>query len=291
MVYSLMPFPDVYILPAFTRGGAGGNLAGVVLEAEGLSDDDMQAAARKTALSETVFLLPSAKAGFKLRFFTPTDEVDLCGHASVAAFHLLRRLGRIGSGALTMETRAGLLRVEVLEGGLVLVEQKPPEFFETVPASALSKALGVPASWLAQDGLPAQIVSTGLRDLLVPVAGLKKLKGLRPDREALKTLSWSLDVIGVHAFALETLLPGSTAHARNFAPLYGIDEEAATGTSNGALACYLRRHGRLREDAAVFEQGDGMGRPCEIRAMLEGEGGRVTAVRVGGRAGAPRTLD
>lgn len=285
-----MPFPEIHVLPAFTRGGAGGNLAGVVLDAEGLSDEAMQAAARKAALSETVFLLPSAKAGFKLRFFTPTDEVDLCGHASIAAFHLLRHTGRIACGVHAMETRAGLLQVEVQEGGLVLIEQKPPEFFETVPAAALSRALGVPASWLADAGLPAQIVSTGLRDLLVPVTGLKKLKGLRPDREALKTLSWSMDVIGVHAFTREALLPGSTAHARNFAPLYGIDEEAATGTSNGALACYLKRHGKLSGSSAVFEQGDGMGQPSEIRAELECESVRVTGVRVGGRAGARQTL-
>jgi PhzF family phenazine biosynthesis protein len=285
-----MESATVHVLPAFTRAGLGGNPAGVVLDAEGLSEAAMQETARRAALSETVFLLPSARADFRLRFFTPTDEVDLCGHASVAAFQLLRRLERVKDGDLTMETRAGLLRVEVLAGGLVLVEQKPPEFFETVPAKALSKALGVPASRISAAGLPAQIVSTGLRDLLVPVAGLKKLKSLKPDRETLKTLCWSLDVIGVHAFSEETLLPGSTAHARNFAPLYGIDEEAATGTSNGALACYLRRHGRLASDSAVFEQGDGLGRPSEILARLDCEDGRVLSVRVGGRAGPARTM-
>ncbi len=76
----------VHILPAFTRAGLGGNPAGVVLDAEGLSAAAMQETARRAALSETVFLLPSARADFKLRFFTLTNEVDLCGHASVAAF-------------------------------------------------------------------------------------------------------------------------------------------------------------------------------------------------------------
>lgn len=286
-----MPDVSVHVLPAFTREGGGGNPAGVVLDAENLNEETMRRAAGQVGLPETVFLLPSSRADFRLRFFTPTDEVDLCGHASVAAFDLLRRLERFKNDQATMETRAGLLRVEVSPSGLVLVEQKLPEFFETVPASALSKALGVPASWVSESGLAAQIVSTGLRDLLVPISGLKKLKGLKPDRDALKTLCWSLDVIGVHAFSLEASLPGSTAHARNFAPLYGIDEEAATGTSNGALACYLRRHGRLASDSAVFEQGDVLGRPSEIHARLEGEAERILSVRVGGRAGEAQVLN
>ncbi len=276
----------VQVLSAFTRDGAGGNPAGVVLDAEGLSEAAMQDLARRVGLPETAFVAPSSRADFRLRFFTPSDEVDLCGHATVAAFSLMRMAGRIPEGEFTQETRVGILGVEVRGDGRVLMEQKLPEFFELVPAEALTRALRVPAAWLDVPGLSPQIVSTGLRDLFVPFAGRKQLLSLKPDVEELKKLSWSLDVIGVHAFTLDPLHEGSFAHSRNFAPLYGIDEEAATGSSTGALACYLRRWGRVPDAAAGalrFEQGDCLGRPSEIDASLQTDGKRITGVWVGGR--------
>jgi len=92
--------------------------------------------------------------------------------------------------------------------------------------------------------------------------------------------------VGYHAFSLETKY-GSTAHCRNFAPLYGIPEEAATGTSSGALACYLFKHGKITEGQArtlVFEQGYGMGRPSEILVLLDVSDNGITGVHVGGKA-------
>jgi PhzF family phenazine biosynthesis protein len=133
---------------------------------------------------------------------------------------------------------------------------------------------------------PAGIVSTGLRDILIPVNTLGQLLSIRPDFDRVRQTSEKYGVVGYHVFTLETKY-GSTAHCRNFAPAYGIPEEAATGTSNGALGCYLFHHGLISEDEAehlVFEQGYSMGRPSEILACLAISGKEIVEVRVGGIA-------
>ncbi len=270
---------------AFARTKRGGNPAGVVLDAEGLAETFLQKVAARAGLSETAFVQKSAAADFKIRFFTPAAEVDLCGHATIAAFSLLFGLRRIPPGQHRQETKAGILGVEVQTDGTVFMEQTLPVFESGIDRGEVAGSLGIGLDSLAPD-MPVQIVSTGLRDIIVPVVSLRALSSLRPDLERIAEISRKHGAVGYHAFSMETK-PMSTAHCRNFAPLYGIPEEAATGTSSGALACYLFKHGKVTEEQArklVFEQGEVLKRPSEILVRLEIGNNEIVRVQVGGKA-------
>jgi PhzF family phenazine biosynthesis protein len=275
----------VYILNAFAKTKSGGNPAAVVLDADDLNEASMQEIAARVGLSETAFVQNSVAADFKIRFFTPAAEVDLCGHATIAAFSLLFGLRRIQAGRYSQETRAGILAVEVLKDGTVFMDQALPVFGKEVDRGEVAGSLGIGLDSLLP-GLPVQIVSTGLRDIIVPVVSLSVLSDFIPDFEKISAISRNHEAVGYHVFSLETKHL-STAHCRNLAPLYGIPEEAATGTSSGALACYLFRHGRIAEKQAqnlVFEQGYVMGRPSEIFVRLDIKDTDIAGVHVGGKA-------
>nr|MBP8853476.1 PhzF family phenazine biosynthesis protein [Flavonifractor sp.] len=132
------------------------------------------------------------------------------------------------------------------------------------------------------EGLEAQAVSTGLLDILLPVRDLAALERAEQNEGEVTRLSERYGVVGVHMFCPST--PDAAAHCRNFAPLYAIPEEAATGTSNGALTYYLYRRGLTAAGAENrFVQGEKMGKPSEILSRLT-DGGDGVKVQVGGRA-------
>jgi len=279
----------VYTLNAFSKTKRGGNPAGVVLDADRLAETSMQKIAARVGFSETAFVQKSAAANFKIRFFTPAAEVDLCGHATIAVFSLLFGLRRIQAGKHSQETKAGILGVEVQKDGTVFMDQNFPFFEKEIDRREVAGSLGIGLDSLAPD-LPVQIVSTGLRDIIVPIKSLRELSSIRPDLDKIAEISKKHGAVGYHAFSLETKYK-STAHCRNLAPLYGIPEEAATGTSSGALACYLFKHGKITEEQAqglVFEQGYGMRRPSEILVRLEFGNKDITGVHVGGKATATK---
>jgi len=279
----------VYILNAFAKTKEGGNPAGVVLDADRLAETSMQNMAARVGFSETAFVQKSAAADFKTRFFTPAAEVDLCGHATIATFSLLFGLRRIRAGKHSQETKAGILGVEVQKDGTVFMEQALPLFGNAIDREEVAGSLGIAMSSLAPD-MPVQIVSTGLRDIIVPVISLQVLSSVNPDMDKVADISKKQGAVGYHVFCLETKRK-STAHCRNLAPLYGIPEEAATGTSSGALACYLFKHGKITEKQAqrlVFEQGYGMRRPSEIIVRLDIKNRDITGVHAGGKATAAK---
>ena len=273
----------VNTLKAFAKTPEGGNPAGVVLETVGLSPEEMRGIAAKVGFSETAFVEPSDCADYRVRFFTPAGEVDLCGHATIATFSLMFQKGMIKPDTLRQETLAGVLDIIVQEEGSIFMEQTLPVFSEIISGIEITDTLNLPEDSLRED-LPVQIVSTGLRDILVPVRDLKVLHHMEPDFSRVTETSRKYNAVGYHVFSLETLY-GSTAHCRNLAPLYDIPEESATGTSSGALACYLFRYGRLASaKRLVFEQGYCMDQPSEIFAELGTEGDRIIRVLVGGKA-------
>lgn len=274
-----------YVVDAFTEVPYGGNAAGVVLlERDYPPEAQMQALAAKLGFSETAFILPLTEDAFSLRYFTPAAEMDLCGHATVASFHALLQWGKIAAGrAYSAKTLAGEISVDVSADGCVWLDMAPPQEFGELAEwdeAALYAMFGLKPNEDKQ--WKPSIVSTGLSDIMMPVKNADALANLRPDFAAISALSKRLNVTGVHVFTLDDC--AVTAHVRNFAPLYDIDEEAATGTSNGALTYYLYRHGRIKpEEVNVFVQGEVMGRPSEIRTRLFLEDAEVK-IRVGGHA-------
>lgn len=273
----------LYHMRGFTMNHKGGNLAGVVIDGDTLSEMEMQSIAKEVGYSETAFVSKSDVADFKLRFFTPIEEVNLCGHATIATFNLLRDLEHIGKGEFTQETKAGVLGLRVKHDE-VYMEQNTPQYGEIIPIEEMERCFeGVCQDYIAKQ-IPTQIVSTGMRDIMLPINSLHRLNLLQPNYEAIIHLSKKYQVSGIHSFTTETMLQG-TAQCRNFAPLCGINEESATGTSNGALACYLRKYqGNLAKDDYIFKQGYCMDMPSQIKVKLHCQNNRVVEVWVGGSA-------
>ncbi|MBC5636279.1 PhzF family phenazine biosynthesis protein [Ornithinibacillus sp. BX22] len=274
----------VYTVNSFAKTIEGGNPAGVVLDADSLSDESMKKIAGAIGFSETAFVMKSESAHFKVRFFTPEEEVELCGHATIATFYVLLSKGLIKPGVFLQETKAGILSVEVREDSSIMMEQNAPSFYEIVNRKEIADSLNINENEMI-DILPVQVVSTGLRDILIPVKSIDILNSIKPNFEEVSQISSKYNTIGYHVFTFESLF-GSNAHCRNFAPLYGIREEAATGTSNGALACYLYKYGNTKtkcDHQFVMEQGYSMKKPSEIIVELIVEGLEVIEVKVGGK--------
>ena len=270
-----------YIADAFTEELFGGNPAGVVLIPEGAdfpAESLMIRTAAELRYSETAFVKRLGERAYHLRYFTPADEVDLCGHATIASFGVLVEEGLIREGDFcNLQTKAGSLQVEIRQG-MVFMEMGEAALLGPVPDfSALARVLGISESDFAME--PA-IVSTGLPDILAPIRNRDLLLNMKPDFPAMAELSKELSVVGVHAFCLDPT-GGVTAWCRNFAPLYGIDEEAATGTANGALTEYLYRQGILKdEDQPLYLQGESMGRPSKIHGIFSAS--EKPRIRIGG---------
>jgi PhzF family phenazine biosynthesis protein len=269
---------SVHIVNAFTADGRNGNPAGVMLGADGLDDQAMLRIAAEVGLSETAFVSSSMQADKKVRFFTPTVEEPLCGHATIATWSLLHQLGEVAAGMHTQETGAGVLQVEIQDDGLVFMEQAPASFFEEIEPTDIANLLGVTAEDF-NFVLRPQIVSTGIRDLLVPLLDKATLAQLRPNLDDIAEFSERHEISGFHVFALLNDAK-SVAAARNFAPADGIPEECATGTSNGALLCLLKHKDLLPERPTYrIEQGESMGRLSYIYGTFKEE-----RVWIGGEA-------
>lgn len=274
-----------YTLNSFAKCIEGGNPAGVVLNADVLSEDDMKKVAGIIGFSETAFVMKSDLADFKVRFFTPNEEVDICGHATIATFNILLNKGYIEPGKYAQETKAGVLSVEIKEDLSIMMNQNTPSYCQTICKQEIADSLNITTAEMIED-LPIQIVSTGLRDILIPIKNIDMVNSIKPNFQKVSKISSKYNTIGYHIFTLESL-NGSDAYCRNLAPLYGIPEESATGTSNGALACYLFKNGKIKSDHAyhiVIEQGYSMGKPSEIIVDLTTEGKEVFEVKVGGKA-------
>lgn len=275
-----------YVADAFTTARFSGNQAGVVLLGDGPFPEEglMRALAGELKHSETAFARRTGENAFHIRYFTPAEEVDLCGHATIAAFTVLRETGAIPPGQYALHTRSGDLEAEVRADSVWMDMAQPQagRLFSEAEQAELYAAYGLELTDRAE-GLEPQTVSTGLWDILLPVRDRAVLDRARQDEAAVSALSRRYGVVGVHMFALDPEAD-VTARCRNFAPLYAIPEEAATGTSNGALTFYLYRRGLLRPGGENrFLQGEQMGKPSEILSRLTDEGDAVR-IRVGGRA-------
>ncbi|MBZ9609594.1 PhzF family phenazine biosynthesis protein [Clostridium estertheticum] len=289
----------IYQVDAFSDLPFGGNPAGVVPNAIGLNYNDMLNIAREMNLSETAFVFPmkDEEADYEVRFFTPTQEVDLCGHATIGSFFSLASKGIITGTdnvkIVKQKTKAGILPVELYFkdnkiDSVMMTQAKPKFVFDVANTYELAQIMGINARDIGISGysLIPQAVSTGLTDIMLPVKSLSALKSLNPNYTRLTEYSNNLNIIGVHAFTLETEEDSSTLSCRNFGPAAGINEESATGTSNGALGAYLVKNDVLKfEDniTIICEQGYYMNRPSKIIVRLEGSKENLT-VKVGGKS-------
>ena len=269
----------VYRLTSFPKEVHGGNEAGVVLNADKISEKEMLKIAKEVGYSETAFVSRSEKADFKVRFFTPNNEVSLCGHATIATFNLLRDKKIISPGIYTQETKAGILRLDVKED-IVYMEQNSPVYGQVIDPSEFSNCF-YNDDYINLE-LPIVILSTGMREIFLPINSIIKLNNITPNIEEIIKLSKKFKVIGIHVFSVTK--DEADAYGRNFAPVVGINEESATGTSNGALGCYLNKYVNPSKSKFILRQGYSMDKPSEIITKLVIQNRNINTVWVGGSA-------
>jgi len=272
------------LVDAFTDEPLAGNAAGVVPAADDLSAAQMQAIAGELGASETAFLHRSDSADRRVRYFTPSTEVDLCGHATIASHAFLREDGTIGDGAYTLATNVGVLDIEI-GGEWVWMTQNDPEIRTVdLDTERVADALDIDPAAIADVDLPMARSSTGLPFLIVPVTFLSVLGECEPDMAAIETLCETVDATGLYAVTFDTLTADATAHGRMFAPLAGIPEDPVTGTASGAVGGYLREFEAIEAEAMAFEQGHFVDRPGRVAVRVDDSAPRGERVRVGGRA-------
>ncbi|GAA1914346.1 PhzF family isomerase [Streptomyces durmitorensis] len=288
----------LYQVDSFTRAPFTGNPAGVVLDAEGMTEGDMLAVARELNNSETAFVLPAdgADHDVRVRFFTPTTEVPTCGHATVGT-HFARAVEYgLPSGELVQKTGSGLRqRVEIHRDGdrvRIGMRQGAAEFgpeLDGTQVDRLLRALGVAAGDLA-DGGPVQVVSTGHSKVLVELRARAVVDGLRPDPAALTALSREVGSNGFFVFTRDIAAaePELLTWARMFAPAIGITEDPVTGNGHGPLGAYLVHHGIVPAPdgtlAFTGRQGVAMGRPGEVAVRVEAQHDGTLLVSIQGDA-------
>lgn len=274
---------------AFTTEPFGGNPAGVVLEADSLSEGEMRQIASEMNVAETAFINPARHpADYRLRWFTPSgQEVTFCGHATVATAHLLDEQGRFGRERVVFETLGGALpvgRSAATKGTIFWLEPalgRCTPYLEALPPFLAALGLARSADW-------ARPALTGDGDLLIPVETLAEIQALEPNFTALGTAARAARIRGVCAVTLQGIETPSLTHVRFFAPHCGIPEDPVTGSVHATIPLWLWNAGQLPGTGPIRsfigEQGNSLGRPGRLRVELVLEAGSPSRVRVGGQA-------
>ncbi len=283
-------------IDAFTDRAFTGNPAAVLLDASGLSDEQMQLIAREMNLSETAFVLPATDSthDLELRWFTPTKEVSLCGHATIATFHALAEEKRFGLNEhphkeFRVKTRSGILPVLVEQRNdkIMVKFSMPVPTFEKFDGQIadLFNVLSVPTEQLDKS-LP--VLTSSSRYLYLPFVNREPLLKMSPDFQLLKQFLLRRGLSGVCVFTTETKHPTSAAHSRFFAPAIGIDEDPVTGSAQSELACYLYLQKRVEgTDGTIpvtLEQGYVINRGGRVWAELMVRDGTIQSVSISGYA-------
>jgi len=257
---------EFYKVDVFTSRPLKGNPATVVLNI--LEENVMQSLAFELNVSETVFV-DEVDGKFYLRFFTPNTEVDLCGHATIGAFYVLKLEG-LRNGKYKAITRAGEVEVEV--GDLIWLKVVEPKIVG-YELKGLEDLVRVKI-------FDSTVVDVGIRIGLAEVRDFETLMKLKPDLK-LAELCKRENIVGIHFYTFDSKFD---ACARFFAPAVGIPEDPVTGTANSALAYYLNSSDKLVKDYYVFEQGHALEREGAVHVRLDDGvwvGGRVVCIAKG----------
>jgi PhzF family phenazine biosynthesis protein len=279
--------PAVLRYIAFDVRGEGGNPAGVVLDARGMDETQMQAIAAEVGFSETAFLVKDDDAPrrrFGIRYFSPLAEVAFCGHATIATAVAIAE--REGTGALSLITSAGEVTVDTrAEDGRILatLTSVAPTVREVDDADLTSALTAL--RWDAAEldpALPPRIANAGNDHLVLAASSRERLAKLDYDRRGLGELMARRGWTTVHLVWRET---GSVFHARDPFPPGGIFEDPATGAAAAAFGAYLRHLELVGPPARItIHQGEDMGRPS--RLLVDIPPGAATGIKVSGTAAA-----
>lgn len=285
----------VYQVDSFTKELFKGNPAGVVANADGLTVEQMQNIARELNNSETAFILNPTGSDHDvwIRFFTPYVEVPICGHATIAA-HFIRALeNNYESKTVIQKTGAGILPVEIVrnDSGYKITMTQGEIVFEPPlnkeRCKELRKALRLEEEEFYNE-CPIQIVSTGHSKVMIGIKTQKALDELKPDMQALASISKEIKCNGYFVFTFDTSEEDILTKGRMFAPAIGINEDPVTGNANGPLGAYLVKHKLVKAGGSKFQftgkQGEAIKRPGVIDVEVEIENEEPKKIKIRGNA-------
>jgi PhzF family phenazine biosynthesis protein len=270
---------EVLRYSAFTTDPAGGNPAGVVLDAGGLSDAEMRSVAAEVGYSETAFVTSGEESHYRVRYFSPLAEVDFCGHATIATAAVLAE--RVGPGTVTFHTNAGEVTVdtELADGHATATLTSVPPRSRPATDAELGEVLKA-LRWENEDldpRFPPHVAFAGAEHFVLGAGSRERLAKLDYDFDALGTIMRHAGWTTVHLFWAED---DRHFHARDPFPVGGVVEDAATGAAAAAFGGYLRAIGHLETGRITISQGVDMGRPSELVVDI----GAVPGIRVTGHA-------
>lgn len=235
---------NVFHYDAFTNKPNMGNPAGIVLEADGLTEEEMQIIAEKVGYNETTFVLSSEVGDIRMRYFTPGFEMDLCGHGTVGTLYALHEKGLLeGKSNLTIEAKAGILpiQIDVNDNGetFIKMRQAAPQFKEfTGSKEELAHSIGLEVNDL-DVSLPIVYGSTGNWTVIVPIKNLDACERMKPNNEMFPSVLKEIPNASIHPICLEKYDELAQMHGRHFSSAYaGTIEDPVTGTASGVMGAY-----------------------------------------------------
>lgn len=284
-------------IDAFTTEKYKGNPAGVVLNTTDLSPQEMQLIARELNNSETAFVLDPKEGtnayDYEVRYFTPTTEVPICGHATIGALYAKAIEDNLHSCIIRIKTQVGILPIEI--------EKLAADYRITMTQGAFSlgpvmdldiqqqilRALGLQQEDLA-DNCPMQIASTGHSKVMIGIDNRDKLNALKPDFKALSALSAVICCNGYFVFTRDSDQAGILTYGRMFAPAIGIDEDPVTGNANGPLGGYLVEHNLVLHNGEQYEftaaQGEKINRLGTVDVRVTIHNDKPQKIQISGNA-------
>lgn len=285
----------LYQVDSFTKNKFTGNPAGVVPNADGLTESQMLQIAREMNNSETAFVFKSDCPDYdvEVRFFTPTTEVPICGHATVAAHYVYAMENNISDCRMVQKTKAGILPVDIKkDNGDTTITMTQGEISISDPFSddittEILNALGI-ADADRNKECPVCIASTGYGKVMVAINSDDLLHSLKPDMNMLIEISKKINCNGYYVFTLDSSRE-HLAHGRMFAPISGLNEDPVTGNANGPLGAYLVHNNLFQnenEDKFIFKikQGEAMGRPGAMTVTVHKNENKPVLVQITGDA-------
>lgn len=286
---------NLYQIDSFTKEKFTGNPAGVITNADGLNDEEMQKIARELNNSETAFIFSSNSSEYDahIRFFTPRNEVPICGHATIAAHYARAIENNLDTSRVYHKTGAGILPVDVIRENndyKIVMTQGKIEFGNIIDGMNREKlltALNIKESDLLEN-YKIQIVSTGHSKVMIGIKSVEKLHSLDPNYDELSKLSKTINCNGYYVFTIDTEESDILVNGRMFAPAIGINEDPVTGNANGPLGAYLVHYNLVNHDKKSFrfkaKQGEAIKRAGIIEVEVKIENNEPVEVKISGNA-------
>ncbi|WP_432724276.1 PhzF family phenazine biosynthesis isomerase [Staphylococcus equorum] len=269
----------VYHYDAFSKKPNKGNPAGVVLNGDDLTETEMQNVAFKVGFNETAFPIASDRADLRIRYFSPKQEMELCGHATMATIYTLKTNGWLENKTeLTIETNVGVLPIRITKNEQneihITMKQALPQFKKFKGSRYdLAKTIGIEETDFV-DELPIMYGSTGAWTLLIPIKSLDIFNKMEPNNKAFSSILNEIPNASVHPFCLETYYEEADMHGRHFSSTFsGTIEDPVTGTASGVMGAYFAKYIKKECDMPInliVEQGQEMNKDGQVIVNVAG---------------------